>query len=342
MPCEQRQIVLGELPQGALRPEHFTLRQGPVPSPRKGQILVRTVLLSIDPANRAWMNGPTYRPQLVAGDVMAGYALAEVVHPGDSGLEAGSVVFCDTGWQEYAAIPADAAVPVPVQSALTHHLSALGLTGMTAYFGLLKIGRPEAGETVVISAAAGATGSVAGQIARIKGMRVVGIASSREKRRVLEEDLGFAATVSHRSENFADDLGAACPHGIDVYFDNVGGSVLNSCMRLLNEGGRVVCCGSVSTLDRPGPPCDPELVPMKIITHRLRVEGFIVLDYLSEWTDAGAEMAGWIADGELRVLEEVIDGLDRAPDALIGLLAGQNLGKRMVRVGPDPGEKSMR
>jgi len=336
MPGDQRQIVLSELPKGTLGPEHFTLRHGPVPSAGNGQILVRTVLLSIDPANRAWMNGPTYRPQLVAGDVMAGYALAEVIDPGDSGLQAGNVVFCDTGWQEYAAIPADAAVPVPVQSALTHHLSALGLTGMTAYFGLLKIGRPEAGETVVVSAAAGATGSVAGQIARITGARVVGIASSDEKRRVLEEDLGFAATVSHRSQRFSDDLATACPQGIDVYFDNVGGSVLNSCMRLLNERGRVVCCGAVSTLDHPGPPCDPDLVPLKIVTHRLRMEGFIVLDYLPQWPDAGAEIARWIAGGELRVLEEVIDGLERAPDALIGLLAGQNLGKCMVRVGPDP------
>ncbi|HZZ51132.1 MAG TPA: NADP-dependent oxidoreductase [Pseudonocardia sp.] len=337
MAATQQQIVLRELPTGQLGPEHFTRREGPVPAPGAGEILVRTVLLSIDPANRAWMNGPTYRPQLVAGDVMAGYALAEVIDPRDSGLAAGSVVFCDTGWQQYAVIPTDTAVAVDVRSALPHHLSALGLTGMTAYFGLLEIGRPTAGETVVVSAAAGATGSVVGQIARIEGTRVVGIAGSQQKRRVLEEELGFDATVSHRSPDFDDELAAACPDGIDVYFDNVGGTVLNSCLRLLNERGRVVCCGSVSTLDQPGPPCDPALVPLKIITHRLRMEGFIVLDYLDQWPDAEARLAGWIADGRLRVLEEVIDGLDQAPDALIGLLAGQNLGKRMVRVGPDPG-----
>lgn len=337
MPVEQNQIVLNEIPRGTLGPEHFTSRRGPVPTAGEGEILVRTVLLSIDPANRAWMEGPTYRPQLIAGNVMAGYALAEVVDPGGSGLKPGSVVFCDTGWQEYAAVPAEEAQPVPIQSTLTHHLSALGLTGMTAYFGLLRIGRPAAGETVVVSAAAGATGSIAGQIARIKGMRVVGIASSNEKRRVLEDDLGFDATVSHRSETFDADLAAACPNGIDVYFDNVGGSVLNSCMRLLNQCGRVVCCGVVSTYDKPGPPCDPALVPLKIVTQRLRMEGFIVLDYLSEWAEAGAEMARWMADGEMRVLEDVIDGLEQAPEALIGLLAGRNLGKRMVRVGPDPG-----
>jgi NADPH-dependent curcumin reductase CurA len=337
MAATQNQIVLHQLPTGQLGPEHFTHRVGPVPTPRAGEILVRTVLLSIDPANRAWMNGPTYRPQLVAGDVMAGYALAEVIEPGDSGLAVGGVVFCDTGWQQYAAIRAETAVPVPVRSALTHHLSALGLTGMTAYFGLQEIGRPVAGETVVVSAAAGATGSVVGQIARLQGARVVGIAGSVDKRRVLEDELGFTATVSHRSSDFDAELAAACPAGIDVYFDNVGGTVLNSCLRLLNERGRVVCCGAVSTLDQPGPPCDPTLVPLKVITHRLRMEGFIVLDYLEQWPEAEATLAGWITEGRLRVLEEVIDGLDQAPEALIGLLAGRNLGKRMVRVGPDPG-----
>ncbi|WP_354702496.1 NADP-dependent oxidoreductase [Paraconexibacter sp. AEG42_29] len=328
--------MLDRLPESALEPSHFTHRHGPVPTPGPGEALVRTVLLSVDPANRAWMNGPTYRPQLVAGDVMAAYALAEVVDPGKSALAPGSVVFCDTGWQEYAAIPAATAMPVPIQTALTHHLSTLGLTGMTAYFGLLEIGAPAPGETVVVSAAAGATGNVVGQIARIKGARVVGISSSDAKRRMLEDELGFDATVSHRSPTFKEDLAAACPDGIDVYFDNVGGDILNFCMRLLNERGRVVCCGGLSSYDQPAPPVDAAMVPLKIVTHRLRMEGFIVLDYMSEWPAAGAEMAAWIDSGELRVLEDVIDGLEQAPTALIGLLAGENLGKRMVRVGPDP------
>jgi NADPH-dependent curcumin reductase CurA len=336
VPTDQRRILLTELPDGTLERRHFTHESGPVPTPAPGEILVRTILISIDPANRMWMNGETYRPQLETGEVMAGYALAEVVDANGTDHPAGSVVLVDAGWQEYASIAAAEAVPIPVQTALTHHLSVLGLTGLTAFFGLTRVGRPSAGETVVVSAAAGATGNVVGQLARIAGARVVGITSSDEKRRLLEDELGFDATVSHRSLSFDADLAAACPDGIDVYFDNVGGSILSACLRLANERGRVVCCGGVSSYDQDAPSCDHELVPLKVATHRLRLEGFLVLDFVPEWPAAGAELATHIAEGRLRVLEDVAEGLDAAPDALIGLLAGSNVGKRMVRVGPDP------
>lgn len=327
-----RQILLAELPGAAeLEPRHFSARDGERPVPADGELLLRTILISIDPANRAWMNGPSYRPQINAGEVMAGYALAEVVS------EPGTVVFADTGWQEWAAVPASEVTPVPIVSDHTHHLSALGLTGLTAYFGLLDIGAPQAGETVVVSAAAGATGNVVGQIARIKGARVVGISGSDEKNAFLRDELGFDATVNHRSSDLRDDLKAACPDGIDVYFDNVGGPLLDLILARTNLRARIVCCGAVSGYDGAAPAEGPRQVPGRVVTHRLRMEGFIVLDHMDRWEAAARELAGWVADGDLKVVEDVVDGLDGAPHALIGLLAGQNVGKRMVRVGPDPG-----
>jgi NADPH-dependent curcumin reductase CurA len=331
-----RQILLSELPgAAALEPRHFDHRDADRPVPTEGEIGLRTILISIDPANRAWMNGPSYRPQISAGEVMAGYALAEVVEPGDSGLAAGSVVFADTGWQEWATVPAAEATPVPIVSEYSHHLSAVGLTGLTAYFGLLDVGAPQAGETIVVSAAAGATGNVVGQIARIKGARVVGITGSDEKNAFLEHELGFDATVNYRTDDQKGALRAACPDGIDVYFDNVGGSLLDLVLARTNLRGRIVCCGAVSGYDGATPTEGPRQVPGRLITHRIRMEGFIVLDHVDRWTSAAEELAGWVRDGQLKVVEDVIDGLEAAPGALIGLLAGDNVGKRMVRVGPD-------
>jgi NADPH-dependent curcumin reductase CurA len=336
MSITNRQIHLAQLPDGALAEHHFTTLDTPWPTPGPGEVLLKTILISVDPANRAWMNGPTYRPQISAGELMPAYALAEVVDAGDTAVPAGTIVFADTGWQEWAAIPAQDAIPIPIVSDLSHHLSTLGMTGLTAYFGLLDIGRVKAGETVVVTAAAGATGNVAGQLARIKGARVIGVSGSDEKNALLERELGFDATLNHRSPTLDADLAAACPDGIDVYFDNVGGPLLNTVLELMNLYGRVVCCGSISQYDAGSPPPGPREVPMKVVTHRLRLEGFIILDYFERWTAAAEEMAGWVRSGELKVLEDVIEGLDAAPQALIGLLNGANTGKRMVRVAPDP------
>jgi NADPH-dependent curcumin reductase CurA len=215
-------------------------------------------------------------------------------------------------------------------------MSALGITGLTAYFGLLEVGRPRAGETVVVSAAAGATGNVAGQLARIHGCRVVGITGSEAKMRVLERQLGFDAAVSHRSETLFEDLRAACPTGIDVYFDNVGGPVLDACLRLMNVHSRVVCCGLLSAYDaaqaRPG----PRAVPGLLISRRLSMEGFVVLDFVDRWAAARADLGHWIDAGRIQVLEEVVEGLEAAPAALVDVLAGRNVGKLFVRVAPDP------
>jgi NADPH-dependent curcumin reductase CurA len=331
-----RQILLAERPSGKLQESNFKGVQSTIGDPGPGQALVRTLLLSIDPANRAWMQGRTYREQLGEGDVMAGFTLCEVVEANGAPVAPGTIVACEAGWQEYAVLPAQTLMPVTVRGPLTHHMSVLGVTGLTAYFGMLNVGQPKNGETVVVSAAAGATGSVAGQLARIQGCRVVGVAGSDAKNRMLESDLGFDATVNHRNETLREDLAAACPNGVDVYFDNVGGRVLEAVLPLMRTHGRIVCCGAVSQYDSAAPAAGPAGVPGQLIVKRLRMEGFLVSDYFGEWAKAQEELAAWISSGELKVLEDVVEGLDSAPGALVGMLAGDNVGKRIVRVA-EPG-----
>jgi NADPH-dependent curcumin reductase CurA len=336
LPGRQRQVLFAHRPDGALSTEDFRVVETPVPQPASGEVLCRTILLSIDPANRAWMQGRTYRDQLAEGSVMAGFTLCEVIDNGDTGVPVGSIVACDAGWQEFAVVPADAVRVIDPVKPLTRCMSVLGITGLTAYFGLLEIGRPEPGETVLVSAAAGATGNVVGQIARIKGCRVFGITGSDEKDRLLVDELGFDGAVNHRSPDFGRELREACGGSIDLYFDNVGGPVLERAVALLRVHGRVVCCGVVSQYDTATPAAGPRGVPGLLVTKRLRMEGFLVSDFVTDWPRATAELGTWLASGELRALEEVIDGLEAAPSALVGLLRGDNVGKLMVRVGPDP------
>jgi NADPH-dependent curcumin reductase CurA len=329
-----RQILLAERPDGPLELHHFRATTTEIGEPGPGQVLCRSVLLSIDPANRAWMQGRTYRDQISSGEVMAGFTLCEVI-AGD--LPAGTIVTCDAGWQEYGLLSTAATRPVTVRGELTHYLGALGINGLTAFFGLLDVGQPRPGDTVVVSAAAGATGHLVGQIARLGGCRVVGVAGSDEKVRLLTDQLGFDSAVNHRSASLRQDLRAACPEGIDVYFDNVGGPVLEAALSLMNLHGRVVCCGVVSQYDTSTPDAGPRGVPGYLVTKRIRMEGFLASDFADRWHDAEKRLAGWMASGDLIALQDVVDGLENAPAALIGLLKGDNVGKRMVRVGPDPG-----
>jgi NADPH-dependent curcumin reductase CurA len=217
---------------------------------------------------------------------------------------------------------------------LTHHLSILGITGLTAYFGLFDIGRPLPGDTVVVSAASGATGNVAGQLARLAGARVVGITGSDAKNAVLTDKLGFDAAVNRRSDTFWKDLQSACPDGVDVFFDNVGGQMLDRMLRLMNNHGRVICCGAVSTYDNPTQTGAQPGIGLAVVK-RLTLAGFIVLDHLQRWPEAEQRLAQFIRAGKITALEETIEGLSRAPEALIGLLAGDNLGKRIVQVSPE-------
>jgi NADPH-dependent curcumin reductase CurA len=231
-----RQILLVEKPAGKLAPEHFRMVQGTIPQARDGEVLLRVRLISLDAANRAWMHGATYRAAVEANTVMAGGGIAEVVSSRAEGLTAGDIVFGDTGWQDYAAVPAKHLAKMPKIEPMTYLLSVYGIAGLTAYFGLLDVGKPKVGETVVVSAAAGSVGSIVGQIAKIKGCRVVGIAGGKEKCHWLTSELGFDAAVDYKDGGMFKALKAAAPDGIDIYFDNVGGDVLEACLAQMNVG----------------------------------------------------------------------------------------------------------
>ncbi len=327
-----RQIVLADLPKGKLDPGHFRINEGAAGVPGDGEVLLKILYVSLDAANRAWMQGATYRSALQAGDVMAGGALAEVVESKDPSLKPGDLVFGDTGWQEYAVLAARRVVKVPRIEPLTHLLSVYGVAGLTAYFGLLECGQPKAGETVVVSAAAGSVGVFVGQIAKLKGCRVVGIAGGAAKCQLLKDELGFDEAVDYKGGDLRKALKAACPNGIDVYFDNVGGEVLEACLFGMNVHGRIACCGAVSQYDGAAPAYGPRGVPGLIVTKRLRLRGFIVNDFDDKREQAMADLQAWTASGQIQVREDVLQGLESLPGALIGLLAGENVGKRMVRV----------
>ena len=327
-----RQILLVEKPSGKLGPEHFRLTDGPIPEPKDGEALLRVRCISLDAANRAWMHGATYRSAVEANTVMAGGGIAEVVASKSPGLAPGDIVFGDTGWQDYAAIPAKHLTKLPKLEPMTHLLSVYGIAGLTAYFGLLEIGKPKAGETVVVSAAAGSVGSIVGQIAKIKGCHAVGIAGGKDKCHWLTSELGFDAAVDYKDGAVFKALRAAAPKGIDVYFDNVGGDILEACLPQMNDYGRIACCGAISQYDGVPAAHGPRGVPGLIVVKRLIMQGFIVMDFMKERDRALADLQSWVAGGKLKVQEDVIKGLENTPKALIGLLAGENRGKRMVRV----------
>jgi NADPH-dependent curcumin reductase CurA len=327
-----RQILLDSIPQGKLTPEHFRLTTAVRPTPGEGEVLVRARLISLDAANRAWMQGATYRSALEQGQVMAGGALAEVMESRAPGFAPGDLVFAETGWQEYAVLPAKALTKAPAMTPLSHLLSVYGVTGLTAYLGLLRCGDPQPGETVVVSAAAGAVGSMVGQIARLKGARVIGIAGGAEKCAWLTDELGFDAALDYKAGNLRRALREAAPQGVQVYFDNVGGDVFEAALFNMANHGRIVCCGAVSQYDGAPPAHGPRGVPGLIVTKRLTVRGFVVMDFYDGRDAALAQLKAWVDSGQLKVPEDVIDGFEQLPAALIGLLAGENRGKRMVRV----------
>jgi len=327
-----RQILLVEKPAGKLGPEHFKMSQAGIPEPKEGEALLRVRYISLDAANRAWMHGATYRAAVEANTVMAGGGIAEVVSSKAPGLKPGDIVFGDTGWQDFAAVPAKHLSKMPRMEPMTHLLSVYGIAGLTAYFGLLDVGKPKAGETVVVSAAAGSVGSIVGQIARIKGCTVVGIAGGKDKCHWLTSELGFDVAVDYKDGATFKALKAAAPKGIDVYFDNVGGDILEACLAQMNNRGRIACCGAISQYDGVPSAHGPRGVPGLIVVKRLIMQGFIVMDYMDQRDQALADLQSWVKAGKLKVQEDIIDGLENTPGALIGLLAGENRGKRMVKL----------
>ncbi|MGE0660970.1 MAG: NADP-dependent oxidoreductase [Reyranellaceae bacterium] len=326
-----RQIVIQTLPTDRLGEEHFRLVEGPMPAIGEGQVLVRSRLISLDAANRAWMQGATYRQAVKAGDIMHAYSLGEVVESKAPGFAKGDKVFGEGGWQEFYAMEARRLEKARAYEPESHLLSLIGIAGKTAYHGLINVGRPKAGETVVVSAAAGSVGSFVGQIAKAVGCRAVGIAGGAEKCKWLVDELGYDAAVDYKAKSFRKDLAAACPQGIDVFFDNVGGPVLEAALFQMNQRGRVVCCGAVSQYDTSNLQ-SPRGVPGLLVVKRLRMEGFIVMDYADQDKEAEDKLLGWAKTRKIKVVEDIVDGLENAPRALIGLLAGENRGKRMVRV----------
>jgi NADPH-dependent curcumin reductase CurA len=327
-----RQIHIVELPKDKLGPQHFRLGEAAMPVANDGELLLKTRLISLDAANRAWMQGATYRAAIEAGQVMAGGAVAEVVESKSPAFAKGDLVFADTGWQEYAAVNARTAQKLPRIEPMSHLISVYGIAGLTAYFGLLNVGKPKAGETVVVSAAAGSVGVFVGQIAKLKGCRVVGIAGGAKKCDWLKNELGFDEVIDYKAEAVAGGLKRAAPKGIDVYFDNVGGDILEACLFRMNLHGRIACCGAVSQYDGAAPAHGPRGIPGLLVTKRLTMQGFIVMDFDAQREKALADLQSWVRSGQVKVPEDIMTGLEKTPQALIGLLAGDNIGKRMVRV----------
>ena len=329
---QNRQVLLVEKPTGKLGSEHFKMSNTAMPEPKDGEVLLRVRYISLDAANRAWMHGATYRAAVEPNTVMAGGGIAEVLLSRAPGLAPGDIVFGDTGWQDYVAVPAKHLTRMPKVEPMTHLLSVYGIAGLTAYFGLLDVGKPKAGETVVVSAAAGSVGSIVGQIAKIRGCRVVGIAGGKDKCNWLTSELGFDAAVDYKDGATFKALRAAAPKGIDVYFDNVGGDILEACLAQMNNRGRIACCGAISQYDGVPSATGPRGVPGLIVVKRLIMQGFIVMDFMDQRDEALSDLQSWVAAGKLKVQEDVINGLENTPKALIGLLAGENRGKRMIKV----------
>lgn len=333
---KNRQIVIRELPDGELKESHFEMTEAPIPEPEDGEIVARTILVSLDAANRAWMQGATYRSAIEPGQVMDGLSVCEVVASKSDRFEPGDLMWASGGWREYTKLPGKQAGKLPKDHRpISHFISLLGIAGKTAYHGLMWIGEPKPGDTVVVSAAAGSVGSLVGQIAKIKGCKVIGIAGGPEKCAWLVDHLGFDAAVDYKGEKVRKRLAELCPDGIDIYFDNVGGDILEAALFNMAMFGRVICCGAISQYDTTEA-ASPRGIPGVIVFKRLKMQGYIVMDYKDKDREAERDLSTWAAEGKLKVEEDILDGLEALPRALIGLLHGENRGKRMVRVGPDP------
>ena len=324
-------MTLASRPVGFPQESDFSLDQAEVPSAGPGEVLVRSLWVSVDPYQRGRMSTQrSYAKGLELGDVVTAQAVAEVVESNDSRYEPGDIVVGQLGWQDYAVARGGALRKLPPGLEPQLALHVLGTTGLTAYFGLLDVGQAVAGDTVVVSAAAGAVGSVAGQIARIAGCRTVGIAGGRDKLEDLRDLYRFDEAVDYKAGDVRAALKAACPDGVDVYFDNVGGEISAAVHARLNVGARIAICGQVSQYNIEGP--QPTFYPQLLIVYRARMQGFLVSDYAHRFGEAVPRLARWVASGEVRYRETVTDGLENAPRAFIGMLNGENRGKALVRV----------
>ena len=336
-----RQILLHARPDGFPSEADFRMVEAPAPEPAAGEMLVRTVYLSLDPYMRGRMNaGPSYAAPVELGDVMTGGTVGQVAASRHGEYAEGDLVLAGAGWQEYGLSDGRGVRKLdPAAAPISTALGVLGMPGLTAYVGLLEVGGLKDGDVVVVSAASGAVGAVVGQIAKIRGHRVVGVAGAQKKCDYVVDELGFDACVSHRSDTLADDLKAACPDGIDLYFENVGGKVFDAVLRLLNPFARVPVCGRIASYNATSLPDGPDRVPQLMglaLVRRLMIRGFIVFDHAHLEPDFLRDVGGWIRSGALKYREDVVEGLDNAVGAFLGLLRGENFGKLLVRVSDDP------
>lgn len=334
-----RQVQLLSRPNGIPRAENFQVVEAPMPELRNGQVLVRNIYLSVEPAMRGWVSAAAnYSEPVAIGGVMRSFAVGRVVESKHPDHAAGEYVTGLFGWQDHAAV--DAATiqrKVPAGGApISTALGVLGINGLTAYFALLDIGQPQPGETVVVSTAAGSVGSCAGQIASIYGCRTVGITGGPDKVKLCRDTFGYEVAIDYRSGNLDAQLAAACPQGIDIYYDNTGGAISDAVLKQLAVSARVVICGTASVASWDPVPQGPR-VERYILVKRARMQGFLIFDHAARYPAALKELGEWIASGQLRYLEDVLEGLEQAPDSIAGLYRGDNLGKRLIRIAKDDG-----
>ncbi len=332
------QVLIARLPEGKLRADDYELVETPVPEPGDGQVLVETLAFAISAGTRAGLQGSaSYAGAPQTGIVMGApgalkSGVGRVVSSRSEQIPEGAHVSASTGWQGYSVHDATEVSVIPSEHDPVDYLGPLGINGLTAYFGLLDVGRPEPGNTVLVSAAAGSVGHLVGQMARIRKARVVGVTGSEAKGEVLVKELGFDEFVSHRDPEFRKALKAATPNGVDVYFDNTGGMILGSALFRMNTGGRIACCGVVSQYDTDSPEPGPRGIPGLLVNKCLTMRGFLVFQYEARYAEAREEIHGWLTSGQLRSLTDEVHGLEAAPEAFVDILRGGNLGTRIVRL----------
>jgi len=332
-PTMNRQVRLVSRPAGIPQAENFAITKEPVPTIGKGEILVRNIFLSVEPAMRGWVsNVANYSEPVAINGVMRSFATGQIVESQHPDFQPGEYVTGLFGWQDYAVVTAETIIRKVDDSQLpvSTSLGVLGLNGMTAYFGLLEVGQPKAGETVVVSTAAGAVGSCVGQIAKIKGCQTVGITGGPTKVELCRDQFQYDRAIDYKSENFEQELADACPQGVDVYFDNTGGKITDAVLSHLNVGARIVICGTASVSNWNPPPLGPR-VERQILVNRARMQGVLIFDYADRYQEAVDALTPWINDGLIHYEEDILQGIEQAPDAIAGLYRGENLGKRLIK-----------
>lgn len=333
-PALNRQILLASRPEGIPQASHFRIAQSPVPRPAAGQVLVRNEWLSVEPAARGWLNAAAnYSKPVAIGAVIPSFAAGRIVQSEHPEWPVGTPVTGMFGWQDYAVLDVQAIerrieeTDLPMSAAL----GVLGLNGVTAHYGLMQVGQPKAGETVVVSTAAGSVGSCAGQIAKLHGCRTIGITGGETKRRLCLDRFGYDEALDYKAADFPQRLAAACGAGVDIYYDNTAGAISDAVMGHLKIGARVVVCGTASVSNWNPPPQGPR-VERHLLVKRARMQGFVILDHPEYYGPARAELAGWVRSGKLQYVEEVLQGIEQAPDSIAGLYRGENLGKRLIKI----------